>query len=195
MKNFFLLLLSGILFTSCSSEENNVDQNENNLQVSTLSNDDSFKDSYLKSNLPKVLTLDKQEIGLFKETMLFTDDKKLETWNIELLEKAYPKLDEYTEILGYLCGELGEDTEKIIIVYIDGTEKVYTPKNLGTANNPLSLTSGKYVIRYQDFRGSGKCYYNKTYSCVEKVSQLQKIEMVKRIEDYWKKVELAPVIK
>lgn len=143
---------------SCSNSQNK-NKPEDNSNNSSLSNEDSFIDSYLRSNLPNVLQLQENELNSFKKTMVFDDEKKLESWNIDLLEKAYPIVEEYTDVTALLYHDLGDNPDRIIIVGADGKEKIYTPSfyDRNKKEYPLEEVKNWNAIFYVVTTNCGYC--------------------------------------
>ncbi|WP_353117663.1 hypothetical protein [Myroides odoratus] len=83
--------------------------------------DDAFKEEYIKSKLSEVIiNLNPKELEIFKSTLEFNSDKKMISWDLELLRKGAPKT--LKTILAEISVYMGGDAQNLYIMDKEGKE-------------------------------------------------------------------------
>ncbi|MGG5578020.1 hypothetical protein ACPDHL_11860 [Myroides sp. C15-4] len=156
---------------------------------------ESLEDHYIKTFLPKVLTLDSSDIADFKKHMVFNEDGNLTSWDSDILEKAYTTEDDYTFVLLGIYNKLGMNPSKIVLVDSTSNERVLQPGFLDIHGNKLPLsevanwdalfyiTSTNCGICIQDFQQMNKLaakHANKRIKFVAIFDKAQNIENYKK---------------
>lgn len=163
MKSIFYILSIVCLFLiSCDSNlEDNQDLTNNQKEI------------YIKTNVPKVLTLGSLDVEEFKNFMQFDVAGKLSSWNNLLLKKAYENEEEYTAVLAYIVSELGGRANKIIVVDSESNEKVFYPQirtevEYGYSRPPIFDEDERGDVILSDYikNHDGYCTRYRGHSCV-----------------------------
>lgn len=143
MKYFFLFFLNTFFLISCNGG---------------IPKPEDDKDLYLKKHIPKIYNLNKEDLAIFKESMIF-ENNHLSEWNDALLEKAFENKDDYNYTTFYLYKNLNINVDTIVTVGRDSKEVMITTNFYTKDGNsyPLDSVSKWNSVFYMVTLNCGSC--------------------------------------